>query len=557
MARKLETRETLMARLAELEAQAAEREQLLLDLEVHREEVRMQNERLREAQHTLEISRDRYADLYDFAPLGYVTFDAFGSVLELNLTAATLLGSQRAKLTGTPFILHVPQAFRQAFLDHVLRTKSAGEATTELEVLRADGDRIPVELYSHAVERHGAVELLTAITDLSERHRSRSERERLLFERERERAASDAKGRFLAILSHELRTPLTPILATLSAWQSEDKVPAALAPAVAMIRRNIELEARLIDDLLDMSRIEHGKLRLDMQPVNLHEVLGRVAANARTLPNAAALRIDLDLRATRHQTMGDPARLQQVFGNLVSNAIQYTPAGGTVTILSADDGEGKIAIKVIDTGQGIPPQRAALLFEPFARSGDEPGAGHGGLGLGLAIAKGLVEAHGGSLAATSPGAGGGSTFTVQMSARRRPGGVPTPAETPVVRPLEKGEHIAVLLVEDHADSAEALAELLGLAGCEVTIADSIAAALAAAGEQHRVLVSDLALPDGSGRELLGRLREQGRELEGIVLSGFGGDDDVRQSLEAGFREHLKKPVDGERLAAAVRRAARR
>src|SRR6185369_1506136 len=144
----------------------------------------------------------------------------------------------------------------------------------------------------------------TAMTDLSERQRSRSERERLLFERERERAASEAKGRFLAILSHELRTPLTPILATVSALQREGKVPAELQPSVAMIRRNVELEARLIDDLLDLTRIEHGKLSLVRENVDLHEVLRRVVANARALPAAAALRIELDAGATRQYTLG-------------------------------------------------------------------------------------------------------------------------------------------------------------------------------------------------------------------------------------------------------------
>ena len=550
------TRQELLARLAELDARAAEREQLLVDLEVHREEVRMQNERLQEAQRVLEESRDRYADLYDLAPLGYLTFDPYGLVLEVNLTASAMLGRPRGLLVGLPFLQCLPEGGRKGFLDHMLHARAHKDATSELEVQRPDGVRVPVELITRPVAHHGQVELLTAMTDLSERQRSRSERERLLFERERERAASEAKGRFLAILSHELRTPLTPILATVSALQREGKVPEDLQPSVAMIRRNVELEARLIDDLLDLTRIEHGKLSLVRENVDLHEVLRRVIANARALPAAAALRIELDAGATRQYTLGDPARLQQVFAILVGNAVKFTPAGGAIDVAAADAGAEEMEVRIADTGVGIAPEAAATLFEPFSSHGGEPGGRHGGLGLGLAIAKGLVEAHGGRIDMQSPGRGGGTTFTVRLPAWKRRRATPSRPDIPAARPLPPpGERIPVLLVEDHGDSAEALAALLDIAGCDVTIAGSVLGGLAAATAAHRLLISDLALPDGSGRDLLRQLRERGHELDAIVLSGFGTDEDVKRSLDAGFREHLTKPVDVEELMAAVRRLA--
>lgn len=552
------SRQQLLARLAELEARAAEREQLLLDLEVHREEVRLQNERLQETQRVLEESRDRYADLYDFAPLGYLTFDPVGVVLELNLTAAAMLGKPRGQLAGVPFLHSLPEGRRQGFLDHMLRARTQQETTSELEVQRPDGVRVPVELFTRAVERRGQLELLTAMTDLSERQRSRSERDHLLLERERERAASEAKGRFLAILSHELRTPLTPILATVSALQREGKVPEELQPAVAMIRRNVELEARLIDDLLDMTRIEHGKLSLLREPVDVHEVLRRVVANARALPAAAGLRIDLATGASRHFAIGDAARLQQVFANLVGNAVKFTPAGGTIQLSTADTDDEGMSIEIADSGIGIAPEAAATLFQPFAHHGGEPGGRHGGLGLGLAIAKGLTEAHGGTIAMRSAGRGDGTTFTVRLPATKRKRSGPSRPDIPVVRPpAPPGQRLPVLLVEDHPDSAEALAALLDLAGCDVTVAGSVKQALAAAGDEHRLLISDLALPDGSGRDLLARLRAAGRELDAIVLSGFGTDEDVRKSLDAGFREHLTKPVDVDELLAVLRRLAPR
>jgi PAS domain S-box-containing protein len=550
------TRQELLSRLGELEARAAEREQLLLDLEVHREEVRMQNERLQETQRVLEESRDRYADLYDFAPLGYLTFDPFGIVLELNLTAATMLGTPRGELVGMPFLHRLPEAFRKPFLDHMLRCRSAGEATSELELQRPDRMRVPVELFTRCVEHDDRQELLSAMTDLSERQRSRSERERLLFERERERAASEAKGRFLAILSHELRTPLTPILATVSALQREAKVPAELRSAVAMIRRNVELEARLIDDLLDLTRIEHGKLSLERRPVDVHEVLERVVANARALPAAAGLDVEMALGASRHHAMGDSARLQQVFANLLGNAVKFTPAGGWIRVSTADAAEGELEVTVADSGIGIAPDQAAHLFQPFEHYGGDRGGRSGGLGLGLAIARGLVAAHHGRIAVSSSGTGSGSIFTVRLPARKATRATPTPVELPLPRAaLRNGEPLPVLLVEDHADSADALAELLGLAGCEVTVARSVADALTALRPEHRLLISDLALPDGTGRDLLERLRAQGREVDAIVLSGFGTDEDVKKSLQAGFREHLVKPVDADQLLAAVRRLA--
>jgi CheY-like chemotaxis protein len=211
-----------------------------------------------------------------------------------------------------------------------------------------------------------------------------------------------------------------------------------------------------------------------------------------------------------------------------------------------------LEVTVADSGVGIAQQQLAALFEPFASHGGEPGGRHGGLGLGLAIAKGLLEAHGGRIAVHSPGVGRGTTFTVWLPVTQAAFGSLPDLVAPAIA---AGGTIPVLLVEDHADSADALAGLLSLAGCEVTVAHSVRGALAAVNDSHRLLVSDLALPDGSGRDLLRKLREQGHDLDAIVLSGFGTEDDVRRSLAAGFREHLTKPVDVDRPMAAVRRLA--
>lgn len=380
--------------------------------------------------------------------------------------------------------------------------------------------------------------------------------EALRIAKDEAEAASRAKDNFLAQLSHELRTPLTPVLMSASVLRDDETVPAPVREQLAMIVRNVGLEARLIDDLLDLTRIARGKLALRAEPCDLHSLLGNVVQIVREDAREKRVDLALELAAHRSHLTGDPARLQQVFWNLLRNAVKFTPAGGHIRLSShdgacsnGDEKEGRFCVTVSDDGIGFNPAAAARLFQPFEQDGANNA---GGLGLGLAIAHAIVELHGGEIHGESPGRGHGATFTVEL-----PGAIATPAaetrdgrlalaETPHEAPMR------LLLVEDHAATLEVLSRLLQKAGHLVTTATTVAdARTAAASERFDAVISDLGLPDGTGIELMEHLRAT-HGLTGIALSGYGMEEDLRRSREAGFATHLVKPVDVSELHRALR-----
>ena len=317
--------------------------------------------------------------------------------------------------------------------------------------------------------------------------------------------ANRTKDEFLAALSHELRTPLTPVLLTARALESDPRLPAELRRDMERVRRNVELEARLIDDLLDLTRIARGKTELHLEVVDLHALLREVAETGAAGRPAEAPRLELDLAAAGSRVCGDAARLQQVFRNLLSNAVKFTPEG-RILVSTWTTADGRVAVEVRDTGAGIDPLVLPRIFNAFEQGGADVTRRFGGLGLGLAISKNLVDLHGGSIEAASEGPGQGAAFTVILPAVEASVADPEPKlETRRVpdRPLH------ILLVEDHADTAEAMAELLQARGYQVTVALSRAGGLAAAeavaaggSPPLDVLISDLGLPDGSGLDLM-------------------------------------------------------
>jgi signal transduction histidine kinase len=389
---------------------------------------------------------------------------------------------------------------------------------------------------------------------VAERMRAHEERKQILQREQSARAeaehANRAKDQFLAMLSHELRTPLSPVLLATTLLEDSPDLPPDLIEHVQMIRRNVELEARLIDDLLDLTRITRGKFQLSLATTDVHEVLSRAveiccAGRARDLV--------LNLAAPRHHVNGDPARLQQVFWNLVNNAAKFTPVGSAITIRSKNvDDQSVVEIEVSDTGAGIEPQFLPRLFNAFEQGDTMRARKFGGLGLGLAITKALTEAHGGTVTAHSAGRDAGATFTVRL---------PVIADVPQrefkparkTEPVQKRVQAQVLLVEDHEETLEVMAKLLKRLGHEVTTASTIKEALNAAGEKHfDLVISDLGLPDGLGYELMRSLRAE-NQLRGIALSGYGMSEDIQLSQEAGFAEHLVKPVDLKKLEDAMAR----
>jgi PAS domain S-box-containing protein len=380
--------------------------------------------------------------------------------------------------------------------------------------------------------------------------------------------ANLAKDHFLAALSHELRTPLTPVLALLSNLCDDASLPPAVLHDLETMRRNVELEARLIDDLLDLTRVSRGKLELHPARVSIGQVIEDAIETCQVELKARRLTLTREIANPQQTILVDGARITQILWNLLKNAIKFTPEGGHITVRaelgSYDDGQ-LLTIEVQDNGKGIDPEHLQRLFKAFEQGDRQITRQFGGLGLGLAISRAIAESHHGTLIAKSPGLGHGSTFTLSLplavvskseptspkDAPGKPAGVPSSPPSSTNRPLR------ILLVEDHPDTAKSLSVLLQRRGYLVSIADRVATALAtAAKEPFDVLISDLGLPDGTGYDVIASLRQQ-RSFPAIALSGYGMEDDLRKCQEAGFSEHLVKPVRMAQLEEALARVLSR
>ena len=358
--------------------------------------------------------------------------------------------------------------------------------------------------------------------------------------REEAETANRAKDGFLAMLSHELRTPLTPVITHLFNLTADERMPAELHHSLEVIRRNVELEARLIDDLLDLSRVGSGKFHLEPTVVDVHELLKNALEICQPDIAAKQLQLRMDLSAEDVHVNADPARLQQVFWNIVKNAVKFT-AKGSIHVSTDTHEDGTVTITVRDTGVGIDRALLGRVFHPFEQA--ERGV-QGGLGLGLAITKALVELHSGHINVESRGRGQGTTVTVSLPLAHE---APAPAPERRKPAVEQGKKLRVLLLEDHVDTNEALTMLLELRGYTVTPALNVSSALEIASrEDFDLLLSDLGLPDGSPGEVMKAVAARNGTI-GIALSGLGMEKDFERSRSLGFRHHLVKPVDVGRL----------
>jgi len=367
-------------------------------------------------------------------------------------------------------------------------------------------------------------------------------------------AANAAKDQFLAQLSHELRSPLTPVIAMVGELEAELPDSEPVKGALEVVRRNVELEARLIDDLLDITRISKGKLQLSFEPISIHQILQRAYEICRNEIEAKNLEVNFALRAAHPYVEGDPARLQQVFWNLIKNSVKFTPEKGRISIETLNPAPNNIEVRVIDTGIGIEPQAIDKIFDAFEQGQSDITRRFGGLGLGLTISKTLIDAHGGHIRVQSSGKNQGATFTIELNT--------------VERPIERdgqGEDLSadrkpdvavtsdrrLLLVDDHYDTCLSMKRMLERRGYQITVAHSAEQAVEKVRTQEfDLLISDIGLPDRSGYELMRELRLNKR-LPGIALSGFGSEQDVNQAREAGFAEHLTKPINFERLEKTI------
>lgn len=367
-------------------------------------------------------------------------------------------------------------------------------------------------------------------------------------------AANKAKDRFIAMLSHELRTPLTPILFASSILGQDPTVPDRIREELKIITRNVELEARLIDDLLDVTRISQGKLSLAYENVDSHELLHSALRICSSEISTKNLTVHLELEAVEYRIRADGARLQQIFWNLIQNAVKFTPSDGQITIRSNNPQSDWFRLEIIDSGIGITSDALSRIFDPFEQAG---GPGFGGLGLGLTISKAIVDLHGGKIIASSAGSDHGAIFAIELpnvipsSIEKRSSQADTPNFTPDDR-KDNATPPRILLVDDHVDSLRPMQLFLETIGYQVTTADTVAAALrAATQEQFDLLVSDIGLPDGSGDDLMRQLQDEGHNFPSIALSGYGTEQDAARSRAAGFQIHLTKPISPTDLRATM------
>ena len=383
-----------------------------------------------------------------------------------------------------------------------------------------------------------------------------------LAQSEAERA-NRAKDEFLAALSHELRTPLTPVLMTAAALREDASLPQAVREQLGMMERNIALEARLIDDLLDLTRISRGKLHVIRQPCDAHSLIGLAIEIVRDDALSKSISIRRAFSAHHCGLVADPARFQQVIWNLLRNAVKFTPRGGSITVGTRDnksaEGLCRLRVEVVDTGIGITTAQLENIFLPFEQGELAGNHRFGGVGLGLAIARAIVDLHGGSIHAESEGVNRGATFVVEFPGATEP---PAGALEHVQSLLPTSQSLApacvsqrslrLLLVEDHEPTLQVMTRLLVRAGHQVVAVGSLAHALSeASANRLDLVISDLGLPDGTGTELMQQLRAV-YGLSGIALSGYGMDEDLARSREAGFVTHLTKPVDFHQLERAIR-----
>jgi PAS domain S-box-containing protein len=511
----------------------------------------------------------KFRTLLESAPDAMMTVASDGRILLVNSQTETLFGYGREELLGQPIEILLPGRLRHLHVLHRRdfhaepRRRPMGLGL-DLVARRKDGTEFPTEIsLSPLYSDDEGMTVIVVVRDITERKKIDEERTALAREqaaRAEAEASSRAKDEFIAIVSHELRTPLTAILGWAVLLRSKTHDEDLTRRALETIERNARSQRQLIDDLLDMSRMVAGKTRLDVQQVGLPAIIEAAIESVRPAASAKAISLDMVSDPDTPAVSGDPGRLQQVVWNLVANAVKFTPTGGRVQILLEPRGS-EAEIVVSDTGQGIEPALLPHVFERFRQGEHGTTRAHGGLGLGLAIVRHLVELHGGTVSVSSAGTGMGATFTVtlpiRVSAKVQPPaspGAPAPARPLVSTALWRLDGVHILVVDDDPESRTVLAAILTDYGARVTLAESAADALARlAATTFDVLISDVEMPGEDGYSLIGKMRSMAVDLPAIALTAYARPEDRMRALAAGFETHVAKPVEPNELVAVVAR----
>jgi signal transduction histidine kinase/ActR/RegA family two-component response regulator len=503
---------------------------------------------LEECARELRSCETRFRNLIIKNADGMVIIDQESIVRFVNPAAETLFNRQASILLGSLFGFPVV----------------AGE-TTEMDVLPTGGSPAVAEMRVVETEWEGEAALLAMLRDITERKRGEEERAQLIREQVARAEAEEAnrlKDEFLATVSHELRTPLNSMLGWARLLHAGKLDQATVARAVETIERSAESQLQIIEDLLDVSRIVSGKLRLEIRPFNLALVIKTAAEAMRLTAEAKTIGLRVTLDPQVEMVLGDSIRMQQVIGNLLSNAIKFTPAGGQVEV-RLERTDAHVLLSVRDTGIGIDPKFLPHVFERFRQADGSTTRKHGGLGLGLAIVRHLVEQHGGSVDVTSEGEGKGATFSVRLSLMTQEiEGSNTERRTPIVidgatdyAPVSL-RGIRVLLVDDEASALEILLTILKQCDAEVATCNSAAEVVEMIKRwRPDVLIADIGMPDEDGYTLIRKVRalspEEGGEIPALALTAYARTEDRIRALSAGYRMHLAKPIDPAELTIVI------
>lgn len=553
-----------------IEQELREMNEALLISSVHQHEL---VEQAQAAEAALRDSEQRFRTLFELGPVAVYSCDASGVIREFNRRAAELwgrtptLGDTDERFCGS-FRMIRPDgsvlAHEHCPMAEVLSGKVPHVRDAEVRIDRPDGSQITVVVNIRPLKNEQG-EITGAINcfhDITERKQGEKQLERAKHEADE---ANHAKDLFLATLSHEMRTPLSAIVGWMSLLEGGTEggcTDAELNEGLDVVKRNARAMVELLDDVMDVSRIVSGKLRLEVRPNELSAIIGAGIEVVRTAAEAKGIAISVDLDPMASGSTCDAARMQQVIWNLLSNAIKFTPKGGKIRVSLARD-QTNARVQISDSGPGISRELLPYVFDRFRQADSSTRRKFGGLGLGLSIVKQLVELHGGTVEADSPGEGLGSTFTVNLPIRavsikeggdglENEDGQPT---SRAVIPSVRLDGLRVLIVDDEPDARRLLTMVLQQAGAVVTEASSAADAVAALPTVNpEILISDLGMPDADGFDLISEIRAQGyhaRDLPAVALSAFIRKEDQRQALLAGFQVHLSKPVDPRDLTAAI------
>jgi PAS domain S-box-containing protein len=477
-----------------------------------------------------------------------ILMDQEGRIQFWNQAARVVFGYEAAEVLGRSAALLFPPESQpqQALLAEMRQARAKGKASDNRWLVAKDGRRLWAEGVLTAIDNAEGqpAGFCKLVHDGTEPYLAG---EALRAAKEEADRANRSKDRFLAVLSHELRTPLAPIMTAVHVLERTAKVDSRYTDLLPMIRRNVALEARLIDDLLDLTAIGAGKVSLHRERVDMHQLTRAVIAMIDESLHDKRIHLALELEARAHHVEADQARMQQVLWNIIRNAIKFTPSHGHIRIRTTSQ-DGDFSLSCTDSGIGIAAEALPRIFQPFEQADAEVSRSYGGLGLGLAIAQGLMAQHGGQIRATSDGRGNGSSFAITLPCAQAPA-----ASAEAGRPLREqaeGERKRVLLVEDNEDAAMALAMCLEEYGYIVQHVATCADALRTARDgRFDAVLTDLGLPDGSGIDV-------GRALSGqlpvLALSGYGREQDRQRSAEAGFSAHLVKPADPAEVHAKLR-----